>query len=216
MELYIPHPPKYVPLKKGKAFAEEEIRQIGLLYPNNSNTEIAKIFGRTENSILNLRQRHGWRKSAEYTATGPGRFKKGSSPANKGKKMNKGANRTSFKPGVSPHNILPAGTIVSRFHKRDGKTHRLIKRADGKWEFLSRYIYREHYGEIPAGMIVAVIDGNHQNLDPGNLTLITRAQNAKRNHNRQKAGKTIADTWKREKLRVKYGMKQKTKLRVKP
>lgn len=214
MELYLPPVIKEVPLKKGNRFTNEEIRQIAMLYPYNSNTEIARIFGRTEHSILGLRQRYGWYKSPEYMTTGPGRFKKGITPANKGKKMKSGPNRTSFVKGVTPHNILPVGTIVQRHHKRDKKTYRLIKRADGKWEFLSRHIYRQHFGEIPKGMIVALKDGNHDNLEPENLMLITRDENRIRNHNRSKAGKTIAETWKREKLRVKYGMKQKTKLRI--
>lgn len=47
---------------------------------------------------------------------------------------------------------------------------------------LKRVIYEEHFDDLPADMLVIQKDGNKNNFLPENLGLISRAENAGRNH----------------------------------
>ena len=107
-------------------------------------------------------------------------LKKGSIPPNKGKKIPEHVKakmqRTMFKKGNVPHNLVPIGT--ERITK-DGYVE--IKIYDGKgndnWDLKHRVIWRQHFGEIPHNHNVQFKDGNRQNTAISNLYLITKQEN---------------------------------------
>ena len=158
---------------KGRAFpwtAEE----IALVKQNGSKNRaeirslLCKRFGAktyyTVLSISGLCKRNGWK------AADNGCFKPGNIPhPNAGAK---GPTKTSFKPGNAAPNKRPIGsTRVTR----DGFTE--IKIADPNiWDHAQRVLWREHFGDIPDGYVVAFKDGNKRNISIDNLELVSRAQ----------------------------------------
>lgn len=110
------------------------------------------------------------------------RFKKGTVPPNKGKKMSAEqyakSSSTMFKKGGIPQNYRPVG---SERVNVDGYIE--IKIADpSKWELKHRFIWEESNGKIPAGMNLIFKDNNPLNVKLDNLMLVTRAENMIINH----------------------------------
>ena len=56
-----------------------------------------------------------------------------------------------------------------------------IKIGDNEWEFIQRYVWRKHHGEIPPGHSVIFLDGNTDNYNIGNLALVNRNELMKYN-----------------------------------
>ena len=50
----------------------------------------------------------------------------------------------------------------------------VIKKEDGSWDFASRAIYEQTYGEIPKDYTVTFLDNDVNNLDPNNLVAVPR------------------------------------------
>ena len=80
------------------------------------------------------------------------------------------------KPDFGALKRQPIGTIINA---KDGFP--VIKVAPKRWMRLQRYIWEQHNGEIPKGMIVTFLDGDHSNMDISNLALISQAENRKLN-----------------------------------
>ena len=62
-----------------------------------------------------------------------------------------------------------------------------IKLGENEWEFKHRYIWRQHYGEIPKDYSVIFLDGNLDNFDIDNLALVSRHELMKYNSMRLKS-----------------------------
>ena len=140
-----------------------------------------------------------------------GRFQKNHQPFNKGTKGLMKPNKTSFKKGGIPGNIKEVGFISVR--KIKGTSYKWIKIADNIWEMLHRVIWEKHYGIIPAGFVIIFKDGNQMNCEIDNLECITHREHYFRN--RDKITTSIKKTYRSEILRKKYGLEQRTKLRIK-
>ena len=56
-----------------------------------------------------------------------------------------------------------------------------IKTGDNEWEFIQRYVWRKHHGEIPPGYSVIFLDGNTDNYNIENLALVNRNELMKYN-----------------------------------
>lgn len=132
------------------------------------------------------------------------RFKKGNLSWNKGKSMRLSP-ATEFKKGQLPHNAKHDGAISIRAGK-SGKQYKYIRVGLSKWVLLHRQVYQQHFGTIPPGMLVTFVNGNSLNCEPTNLKLISKRENALRNANRTKASQSLYATWKRERIRKKYGL----------
>ena len=105
------------------------------------------------------------------TGTG-GYFKKGSTPWNKGLKGYMGANKTSFKKGTIPPNQVPIGTeSITK-----GGYIKVKVGEPNKWKLKQRYIYEQHYGEIPNNYNVIFTDGNKMNFDIDNLIAVSKSE----------------------------------------
>jgi len=113
------------------------------------------------------------------TGTG-GYFKKGSTPWNKGLKGYMGANKTSFKKGTIPPNQVPIGTeSITK-----GGYIKVKVGEPNKWKLKQRYIYEQHYGEIPNNYNVIFADKNIRNFDINNLVLVSKAEMLILNNNK--------------------------------
>lgn len=120
------------------------------------------------------------------------RFKKGITPANKGKKQTEYmteegiriSSATRYKKGNRPHNTKEGtGIIITKTDHR-GLKYKVIKIADAHWEFLHRHIYEKEYGPIPKGKILVFKNGNQMDCRIENFELITKAENLERNSDR--------------------------------
>ena len=113
------------------------------------------------------------------TGTG-GYFKKGSTPWNKGLKGYMGVNKTSFKKGTIPPNQVPIGTeSITK-----GGYIKVKVGEPNKWKLKQRYIYEQHYGEIPNNCNVIFADKNIRNFDINNLVLVSKAEMLILNNNK--------------------------------
>ena len=85
-----------------------------------------------------------------------------------------------FKKGTIPPQYRPVG---SERIAKDGYIE--IKVEDpNKWELKHRFIYKQHYGEIPKGHNVIFADRNIQNFDINNLVLVSKAEMLILNNNK--------------------------------
>lgn len=134
------------------------------------------------NWTTNGMKQYRFRKGIKSGVTG--HFKKGCVSYTKGKKQEEYCSpealertkKTRFQKGNHPARELPLGTIRT---VKEGYKHIKISMTGGQWERwepLHRYVWEEHYGEIPAGMVVTFRDGNSLNCDIDNLTLISREE----------------------------------------
>ena len=139
-----------------------------------------------------------------------GRFLKGFTPWNKGKNYQMPKNPTKFKKGLIPWNHRPVGSVR---WCNDGYLQ--IKIAETrKWMSLHRYIWQEVNGPIPKGYYIRFkLGANRMNFGIDDLIMVSKAENIKLNHNRQKAGETISKLYRSEYIRVVHlGLPPKTKL----
>ncbi len=145
----------------------------------------------------------------------PSRYKPGHIPANTGIKGVHSSPATEFKPGHLPTNHKPVGTISIRNNSKRGSHYKYIKIAEiNVWKEYHLYIYEEEHGPIPKGKILIFRDGDSMNVILKNLELISAQEHINRNRNYPKMSRTMRKLWKKERWRVKYGLDQKTKLRI--
>lgn len=131
----------------------------------------------TTSGMKQFRQRHGIKSGVT------GWYQKGRDPGNKGKKQSdymspeaiERTKATRFQPGSIPHNTKPIGTISVI----DG--YKYIKISDkgrrwDMWKSLHQYVWEQHNGPVPEGMILTFKDQDPLNCDIDNLMIITRTE----------------------------------------
>lgn len=183
--------------KKGKLikwrYEHEEI--LKQRYADTLNSELAKLFGKTDVAVSGAAYRLGLKKPAEFIRqhTFKTTFKRGHAPANKGLKQTEymsaeaieRTKATRFKKGQLPHNSYnEVGKITIRYDHPDrkgGKIYKYICLELGKWKSLHVYNWEKKHGKVPKGHCLWFIDGDTLNAEPENLELITRAENMQRN-----------------------------------
>lgn len=124
-------------------------------------------------------------------------FRKGQVPANKGLRrpgwapgrMKETQFRKGVRSGVAATNWRPIGTILSdadgylRIKVREAK-HGVEATGFGNtsvWPLLQRHVWQQQRGPIPAGHVIAFLDGKRKNCAIENLECISRAELARRN-----------------------------------
>jgi len=177
------------------------LRELDFLRANCEQLSIRKLareLGRDVKSVASAMKRH------QIKTGRSGHFQKGHMPHNKYTRGKMKPNKTSFRPGQEPHNTKQDGAISTR-KDSNGNAYQFIRLSKGKWVLYHRHIWEQANGPIPSGNIVTFIDGNSMNCELANLRMITKAENAKRNHNKEKAKNTMKNHWKRVMLCVASG-----------
>ncbi|MGU9097373.1 HNH endonuclease signature motif containing protein [Clostridium perfringens] len=182
---------RFIATEEQAEFIKNNVKGLG-------NAELAKLFNEKFGTDVTMVQIRTFKKNHNLKSGLDGRFKKGHTPFNKGKKGEfKGSKETWFKKGHKPVNYKPIG---SERVNVDGYIE--IKVADpNKWRLKQRVVWEEHHGEIPNGYLVLFLDRNKQNLDINNLILVSKKQLAFLNKNKlikedkelTKTGLIIAD-----------------------
>jgi len=181
---------------------DEELR---FLYPRMATRDVALKIRCTISAVNKRAQKLGLKKSPAYLRQlnkDLGRslqkhgkryqFKRGIVAWNKGKRLVCAPNAGNFRKGQMLVNHKTVGTISIRHNYQRDTNEMWIKIAEpNKWRPYRHYIFKKHFGRIPADMCVAVIDGDPLNIVPENLKLISRAENARRNRSAEKAARTI-------------------------
>lgn len=124
------------------------------------------------------------------------RFKKGLTPHNKGKRMAEYVSpesmerikRAQFKKGQTPLTAHPKGKVVRWYRVKNGRPEiSYVINIDWKGNRKPHNNYRWYLWEVenqqdrPKGMVIAVKNGNPEDIRIENLEVITRAENLERN-----------------------------------
>lgn len=167
-----------------KLWSKSETDILREMYADTPTKDIAKLINRTVSQIYNQALKLGLKKTRAYldkhvytiTTNESTQFRKGIPAWNKGMKgLQIGGTQTQFKKGQKPHNYKPDGS-----ERVDVDGYRMIK-VNGKYIPKHRYIYEQHHGKIPKGLIIVFKDKNNQNFDIDNLEAIDREENQRRN-----------------------------------
>ena len=176
-----------------RRFTRAELAKIERWYPDKPTKWIAQRLGRSVESVYRVAYKLGVKKSEAYmegemirqgeklkVVGVKGRFVKGQSPANKGKKLPahviEAIRPTMFKKGQKAINEKWDG------HERvniDGYVE--IRVAKNKYVHKHRHVWQQAGREVPKGCVVTFKDGNKLNCDLDNLTLTTRREIMQRN-----------------------------------
>ena len=172
-------------------YSEEQKKFIIDNYYGKYSKELADIFNKRFNTNITAKEIKNYRENHKLNSGLTGRFEKGHVTHNKGKKqteyMSKEAiektKATRFKKGNIPQNRRE---IWEERISKDGYIY--IKVRDGclndNWELKHRYIYKQHYGEIPNGYNVMFADKNKRNFDIDNLILVSKSEDLIMNNNK--------------------------------
>ncbi|MFV0310846.1 MAG: HNH endonuclease signature motif containing protein [Dysgonomonas sp.] len=168
-----------------KFWVEEKRTELINMYPDMTNSELAKYFNTTESAINAIAFKLRLFKSKEFHKihSSKGYFKKGQIPVNKGKKQTEFMSRqaiertraTRFKKGHMPANSVPVG-----YERIDKDGYIYIKTQENRKLVLKhRYIWEQNNGAIPKGYNIQFRDGNKHNCSIENLYIISRADQLK-------------------------------------
>lgn len=184
-------------MTRAKLWSAQDIATLQALYANQSSAAVAAALGRGIRSVYQKAASLGITKSAAFFASEQAgrirraqqpslvanRFKPGQTPWNKGTRgvMPVPAPGKGFLPGSMPHTHRPVGT-----ERRDKDGHLVRKVSDTRvkavdWQPVKNIVWCEHFGPIPPGRFVVCEDRNPDNLVPGNLALVDRGENMRRN-----------------------------------
>lgn len=145
-------------------------------YKGRYNQELADLFNQKFNTNITSRMIKSYKANNKLNSGLTGKFRKGQTPHNKGKKMPKEVyekvKHTMFAKGNVPPNHRPVG---SERISKDGYIE--VKVAEpNKWRLKQRVVYEEAKGKIPEGCTIIFLDGNKQNCNIDNLRCITRSE----------------------------------------
>lgn len=174
---------------KRKPWTQEECELLKELYSRTDIfvSDMQRIIGRPSIQIYRKAAALGLRRPEEiYVISGQifsqseaakaTRFRKGSIPPNKGKRMSPELYAkcapTMFKKGHTPGNHKPVG---SERVNVDGYIERKVAEPN-KWECKHRIIWKQAHGDIPKGYNIQFKDGNPLNCILENLYIISRAE----------------------------------------
>lgn len=166
-------------------------------YLTMKNRELGQALGRSLFAVYSRLTKLGIERPAEVRERlqASTQFQKGQTPFNKGLKGIHHSPATEFKPGHRPANTKYDGCIRLRYHKRSKHPMKFIRIAKMVWVPLHRHIWEKKHGPIPAGHLISFKDGNSMNCKLSNLRLISKAENALRNRDYEKARAKMRENW---------------------
>lgn len=180
-----------------RIISDTDIEEIRVLYPFTLTKDIAQKYAVSKSTIYGFATKYGWKKDPNFkldvarrmakdlSSSRMGhRFKKGHTPANKGKMISEFMSsdqelrfrKNSFKAGNRPKSYLPIGTEILML--KDGYIK--VKIGDpNKWELKHRLVWTKANGAIPKGCNVQFKNGNRQDCSIENLYIISKRDQLK-------------------------------------
>ncbi len=195
-------------------WTDDDLALLARLYPNSPTKEVAALLDRPVKRVLHKAWALGIRKTPEFLASNQvgritpaddtprgvaTRFHAGQTPWNAGRKGWQAGGRsvdTQFHTGQLPPTTLPIGSYRLVHNKISGpRLERKVREVPGpntkRWTPVTRLVWEAAHGPAPEGCIVV--------FKPGRITCklelitldaiecITRAENSRRNHPRNKS-----------------------------
>lgn len=187
----------------------EQLFMLRWLYPDFKADEVARCIGRSVGSVhrkaalLEIGKSEAFKSSfasgrIQAANTDPRmlatRFKPGHKTWNTGLKGSTGTHEncreTQFKPGQKPHTTAPVGAyrinVTKGIPRLEQKTNDKPGPNHVRWIPVTRLVWEQHHGPVPAGHIVIFKDSRLATVVLEEITVdkiicISRAQNAMRN-----------------------------------
>ncbi len=161
---------------KWHRYSNEEINFLKNYAFGRSRQDITDKFNEKFNTNLSIGQITSTLKRNNINTGRTGRFNKGHTPHNKGKKMSpevyEKIKPTLFKKGQTINN-RPVGS-----ERIDKDGYAVVKVAEpNKWKLKHITIWESYNGPVPKNHCVIFLDGDIRNFNIDNLALITRAEN---------------------------------------
>lgn len=165
-------------LPKGHAsslFQQPAIDYIRANYKGVGNKEMAERLNTKFGTEYTTKQLNSFYKNHGLHCGLTGRFEKGHTPPNKGKKgfCSPGSEKGWFSKGHTPLNKMPIGSEVMK-----GDGYIWVKTGEGSRDWRQKHIliWEQQNGKIPGGYILTFLDGDRTNITLDNLALITLAE----------------------------------------
>lgn len=177
-------PKERIVLNRRRIYTEEQAAFIVTHYKDSSVADLTRLFNRRFGDSKTQRQIKTFVHNRGIVSGRTGRFENGHVPHNKGRKgWCAGGNsiKTRFKKGSRPQTWVPVG---SERTTKDGILQRKISDTGyppRDWISVHSLVWEEHHGPIPKGHIVVFKNGDRADIRIGNLELISRAENMRRN-----------------------------------
>lgn len=190
-------------------WSAEEIELLKAEYADSPTADLARRLGHELHAVYQKASVLGIKKSAAFFESGrAGRIMRGkedprmratqwttgSNPWNKGRKGWDAGGRsaqTRFQPGSLPHTTLPVGQYRLCSGQLQLKTSETPGPNHKRWTPVSRLVWESAHGPVPPGHIVVFKPGRKtatlELITPDALECITRADNARRNHIKNKS-----------------------------
>ena len=184
------------PKQKRKYWSAKEDQFLENHINKMTNEEIGLALNRTILSISNRIAALKLKRKPEVTKAqkAVNHFKKGHKTWNKGMKGLRLSPHSEFKKGNLPHNAKEDGEITIHTDKCGAK-YKLIRLSLGVWQPYHRYVWEQAHGPIPKSTIITFKNKDTLDCRLENLKLISRADNLRRNANREKAAKSLQEQW---------------------
>jgi len=166
-------------------------------YLTMKNRELGQALGRSLSAVDNRLTNIGLVRPTEVRERFKAmtQFRKGQTPFNKGIKGIHHSPATEFKPGHRSANTKYDGCIRIRHHKRSKHPMKFIRLDKMVWVPLHRHLWEKKHGPIPPGSLIIFKDGNSMNCKLSNFQLISKAENAMRNRDQEKARAKMRENW---------------------
>ena len=165
---------------QGRLLTKEQHDYLVSIQKNKISRDVANEMNRKFGLSLTEKQIKSYRRNNNLHSGLTGRFEKGQTPHNKGKKYpNRPPNSGYFKKGNRPPNYVPVGTIN---YTTDGYPKEKIGEPN-QWVLKHRKVWEEHYGPIPKGYSIVFLDGDKTNYDISNLACLSKNEIARMNQN---------------------------------
>lgn len=158
--------------KTRRRYTGEEIDFLRKNAPGRHYREIVEMFNRKFEYQIDTKKLRETLKNHKISTGLSGRFEKGITPHNKGKKFPGTGNKTTFRKGATPHNKMKVGEDAIT---TDGYIKTKIAEPD-VWEYKHKLIWTEAHGPIPEKHSIIFADGNKLNLSIDNLLLVSKAE----------------------------------------
>ena len=165
---------------QGRLLTREQHDYLVSIQKNKISHDVANEMNQKFGLSLTEKQIKSYRRNNNLHSGLTGRFEKGQTPHNKGKKYpNMPKNSGQFKKGNRPPNYVPVGTIN---YTTDGYPKEKIGEPN-RWVLKHRKVWEDHHGPIPKGYSVCFLDRNKTNYDISNLILLSNEELARMNQN---------------------------------
>ena len=158
--------------KTRRRYTGEEIDFLRKNAPGRHYREIVEMFNRKFEYQIDTKKLKCTLRNHGLSTGLTGRFEKGITPHNKGKKFPGTGNKTTFRKGATPHNKMKVGEDAVT---TDGYVKTKIAEPD-VWEYKHKLIWAEVNGPIPEKHSIIFADGNKLNLSIDNLLLVSKAE----------------------------------------